>query len=39
LIGAFAAAVEMAKAMVNMKLAQSPRAYPSDMLKKKPAFR
>jgi Asp/Glu/hydantoin racemase len=39
LIGAFAAAVEMAKAMVSMKLAQSPRAYPSDMLKKKPAFR
>lgn len=39
LIGAFAAAVEMAKAMVNMKLTQSPRAYPSDMLKAKPAFR
>ena len=31
--------VEMAKAMVNMKLTQSPRAYPSDLLKAKPAFR
>ena len=39
LIGAFPAAVEMAKAMVNMKLVQSPRAYPSDLLKAKPAFR
>ncbi|MBF8299509.1 MAG: hypothetical protein HW397_558 [Dehalococcoidia bacterium] len=39
LIGAFAAAVEMAKAMVNMKLMQAPRAYPSDALKAKPAFR
>jgi Asp/Glu/hydantoin racemase len=39
LIGAFPAAVEMARAMVNMKLSQSPRAYPSDMLKAKPAFR
>lgn len=39
LIGAFAAAVEMAKAMVNMKLMQAPRAYPSDSLKAKPAFR
>jgi len=39
LIGAFAAAVEMARAMVNMKLMQSPRAYPSDALKAKPAFR
>jgi Asp/Glu/hydantoin racemase len=39
LIGAFAAAVEMARAMVNMKLRQSPRAYPTDALKAKPAFR
>lgn len=39
LMGSFAAAVEMAKAMVSMKLTQSPRAYPSDMLKAKPAFR
>jgi allantoin racemase len=39
LIGAFAAAVEMARVMVNMKLMQSPRAYPSDALKAKPAFR
>ena len=33
------AAVEMAKAMVNMKLSQAPRAYPSDSLKVKPVFR
>ena len=39
LIGAFAAAVEMAKAMVNMKLMQAPRAYPRDSLQAKPAFR
>ena len=39
LIGAFPAAVEMAKAMVNMKVKQSPRAYPTDSLKAKPAFR
>jgi allantoin racemase len=39
LMGAFAAAVEMARAMVNMKLKQAPRAYPSDLLKAKPAFR
>jgi Asp/Glu/hydantoin racemase len=39
LIGAFAAAVEMARAMVNMRLMQAPRAYPSDALKAKPAFR
>jgi Asp/Glu/hydantoin racemase len=39
LMGAFAAAVEMAKAMVNMKIAQAPRAFPSDALKAKPAFR
>ena len=39
LICMFSAAVEMAKAMVNMKLIQSPRAYPSDSLKAKPEFR
>jgi Asp/Glu/hydantoin racemase len=39
LIGAFPAAVEMARAMVNMKVRQSPRAYPTDALKAKPAFR
>jgi Asp/Glu/hydantoin racemase len=39
LIGAFPAAVEMARAMVNMKLRQSARAYPTDTLKAKPAFR
>lgn len=39
LIGAFAAAVEMARAMVNMKTMQAPRAFPSDALKAKPAFR
>jgi len=39
LIGAFVAAVEMARAMVNMKTAQAPRAFPSDTLKAKPAFR
>jgi len=39
LIGAFEAAVEMARAMVNMKLMQAPRAYPKDTLKAKPAFR
>jgi Asp/Glu/hydantoin racemase len=33
------AAIEMAKAMVNMKLIQAPRAYPSDALKVKPRFR
>jgi Asp/Glu/hydantoin racemase len=33
------AAVEMAKAMVNMKLTQAPRAYPTDHLKVKPEFR
>ncbi len=33
------AAVEMAKAMVNMKAMQSPRAYPTDLLKAKPEFR
>ncbi len=39
LISELPAAVEMAKAMVNMKLVQSPRAYPSDALKTKPEFR
>jgi Asp/Glu/hydantoin racemase len=39
LIGAFAAAVEMARSMVNMKVMQARRAYPSDLLKAKPAFR
>jgi allantoin racemase len=39
LLGAFACAVEMARAMVNMKTSQSPRAYPNDALKAKPAFR
>jgi allantoin racemase len=39
LMGAFAAAVEMAKAMVSMKVKQSSRAYPTDTLKAKPAFR
>jgi Asp/Glu/hydantoin racemase len=33
------AAIEMAKAMVNMKLMQAARAYPSDALKAKPRFR
>jgi len=33
------AAVEMAKAMVNMKLIQAPRVYPSDALKAAPEFR
>jgi Asp/Glu/hydantoin racemase len=39
LICEFPAAVEMAKAMVNMKLIQAPRAYPSDGLRAKPEFR
>ena len=33
------AAVEMAKAMVNLKLIQAPRAYPGSQLKAKPEFR
>jgi allantoin racemase len=33
------AAVEMAKAMLNMKLKQAPRAYPGENLKAKPEFR
>jgi len=39
LIPELSAAVEMAKAMVNMKLTQAPRAYPGDSLKAKPEFR
>ncbi len=39
LICEFPAAVEMAKAMVNMKVKQAPRAYPSDGLKAKPEYR
>ena len=39
LICGLSAAVEMAKAMVNMKLIQTPRAYPSASLKVKPEFR
>ncbi len=39
LMGAFPAAVEMAKAMVSMGVKQSARAYPMDTLKAKPAFR
>ena len=39
LICGLSAAVEMAKAMVNMKLIQTPRAYPSASLKAKPEFR
>jgi Asp/Glu/hydantoin racemase len=39
LLGAFPAAVQMARAMVSMGLKQSPRAYPTDALKAKPAFR
>ena len=32
-------AVEMAKAMVNLKIIQTPRTYPSDALRAKPKFR
>lgn len=39
LISEFPAAVEVAKAMVNMKLIQSPRSCPSEALKAKPEFR
>ena len=39
LLGAFACAVEMARAMVSMKTSQAPRAFPNDKLKAKPAFR
>jgi Asp/Glu/hydantoin racemase len=39
LISELSAAVEMARAMVNMKLIQSSSAYPDDSLKAKPKFR
>lgn len=39
LVCQYAAAVEMAKVMVNLKLVQSPRSYPSDSLKAKPKLR
>ena len=39
IINGLYAAVEMSKALVNMKLTQAPRAYPSDALKVRPAFR
>ncbi len=39
LISEIPAAVEVAKLMVNMKLIQSPRAYPREDLKAKPEFR
>ncbi len=39
LLGAFACAVDMARAMVNLKTSQAPRAYPNDKLKAKAAFR
>jgi len=39
LICEFSAAVEMAKVMVNMKIRQAARAYPSDELRAKPEFR
>jgi allantoin racemase len=35
----YAAAVEMAKVMVNLKLVQAPRAFPTTYLKAKPKFR
>ena len=39
IINGLYAAVEMSKTLVNMKLTQAPRAYPSDALKVRPAFR
>jgi Asp/Glu/hydantoin racemase len=39
LLGAFSCAIEMARAMVHLKTAQAPRAFPDDKLKAKPAFR
>ncbi len=39
LISELPAALEMAKAMVNMKVVQAPRAYPGDQLKAKPEYR
>jgi Asp/Glu/hydantoin racemase len=38
IIGGFAAAVEMAKSMVNLKLIQLRRAYPNDAMLAKPEF-
>ena len=38
-ISEFAAAVEMAQVMVNMKVKQSPRAFPGDDLQAKPEYR
>jgi allantoin racemase len=38
-VSQFAAAVEMAKVMVNLKLVQAPRAYPTAYLKSKPHLR
>ena len=37
-VSSVAAAVELAKAMVNMKLVKAPRAYPSPALKAKPEY-
>lgn len=39
LICEFAAAMEMAQVMVNMKIMQAPRAYPGDELRAKPEYR
>ena len=39
IINGLYAAVEMAKALVNMKLKQAARAYPTDALKARPSFR
>ena len=39
LVCELAAAVEMAKVMVNMRLMQAPRAFPSDTLEVKPEYR
>jgi allantoin racemase len=39
LVGELASAIEMAKAMVSMRLKQAARAYPSGTLKVKPRFR
>jgi Asp/Glu/hydantoin racemase len=39
LIIGVSAAIEMAKAMVNLRLMPSPRTYPTDHLKRPPEFR
>ena len=39
LVCEYSAAIEMAKAMVNLRLTQAPRAYPGDSLKIKPELR